>query len=250
LLQLERATQVKDSASMGLFFLTFGEIAKSEEYFQSVPDLSAREEMLAISSFVRGNWAQVRRHLGKASHIDSRSSAAVLMARAGYFARAEQILHDSPPNAINPIIARGELDLVKGDTAQAARLFEDVLTRRPNLRGGVIFFGYESLANVYRKQRRLDDAVRLLLQASNRKPRTYSNPIGGTATFAWNWLRTELQLADVYREMGRVSEAEQVENELRKMLIYADADHPILSELKRREQLSAAVTAKAAPVPH
>ena len=55
------------------------------------------------------------------------------------------------------------------------------------------------------------------------------------------WLRIELERADLYREMGRVAEAEQVENELRKILTYDDADHPILRELKKREQLSADV---------
>jgi hypothetical protein len=51
-----------------------------------------------------------------------------------------------------------------------------------------------------------------------------------------------LQLADLYREMGRVPEAEKVEDELRKMLIYADKDHPIVLALKKRETLSARVS--------
>jgi hypothetical protein len=54
---------------------------------------------------------------------------------------------------------------------------------------------------------------------------------------AW-WLRTELQLADLYRAMGRVNDAEEVENELRRMLTYADANHPILSELRKRSKSS------------
>jgi hypothetical protein len=51
-----------------------------------------------------------------------------------------------------------------------------------------------------------------------------------------------LQLADLYREMGRVPEAEKVEDELRKMMIYADKDHPIVLALKKRETLSARVS--------
>jgi hypothetical protein len=68
-------------------------------------------------------------------------------------------------------------------------------------------------------------------------------PSSAAADRAW-WLRTELQLADLYREMGRVPEAEKVENELRKMLIYADADHPILRELQKRATLSTGVSRK------
>ena len=240
LLQFERTAHVKDADSMGFFFLAFGELAKAEKYFQDVPDPSDREQGLAIVAFVRDNWPDVRKHLVRAGHISSRSSAAVLMARAGYFAQTAEILRDPEPEpgAINPVIAKGEFALARGDTAQAVRLFEDVLTRRP-LGGGIIFFGYESLAKVYRKQGRMDDALHLLQQASARKPRTYSNPIGGLATFAWNWMRTEAQLADVYREMGRVSEAEKVEEELSKLLTYADPDHPILHELQNRKSFVA-----------
>jgi len=115
------------------------------------------------------------------------------------------------------------------------RRFEEVFTLHPHAGGGVIFFGYESLAKVYRKQGRLDDALRILQQAAEKKPRTYSNPIGGSATFAWNWMRTELQLADLYREIGRLPEAEQIESELSRMLVYADPDHPILRELQERQ---------------
>ena len=52
-------------------------------------------------------------------------------------------------------------------------------------------------------------------------------------------MRTEAQLADVYREMGRVSEAEKVEEELSKLLTYADPDHPILHELQNRKSFVA-----------
>jgi DNA-binding winged helix-turn-helix (wHTH) protein/tetratricopeptide (TPR) repeat protein len=241
LLQFERTAQVKDADSMGTFFLTFGELAKAEKYFQDAPEpsdgTSDREQDLAFVAFVRGDWEDVKKHLGRTRHIDPRSTAAVLMARAGYFARVEESLRDPdpPPSAINLVILRGELALARGDTAQAVRFFEDVLSRRPTpFGGGVIFFCYESLAKIYRKQGRLDDALHLLQQASARKPRTYSNPIGSSGTFAWNWMRTELQLADVYREMGRVSEAEKVEAELSNLLTYADPDHPMLRELRER----------------
>ena len=246
LLQFEQTAQVKEASSIGTFFLTFGELAKAEKYFQDAPDPSDgsvdREQDLAVVAFVRGNWEDVKKHLGRTAHIDPRSTAAVLMARAGYFARVEEILRDPdpPPGATNPVILKGELALARGDTAQAQRLFEDVLRRpRTPFGGGVIFFCYESLAKLYRKQGRLDDALHLLLQASARKPRTYSNPIGSSGTFAWNWMRTELQLADVYRELGRVSEAETVEEELSNLMTYADADHPILRELQNRKSFVA-----------
>jgi GH15 family glucan-1,4-alpha-glucosidase len=47
------------------------------------------------------------------------------------------------------------------------------------------------------------------------------------------WMRCKLQLAGVYRKMGRTSDAAKLERELRKLLAYADPDHPILLALQR-----------------
>jgi hypothetical protein len=41
-------------------------------------------------------------------------------------------------------------------------------------------------------------------------------------------MRLQVQLADVYRELSRVSDAERIQSELRKELQFADSDHPIL----------------------
>lgn len=54
-------------------------------------------------------------------------------------------------------------------------------------------------------------------------------------------MRTELHLADLYRKMDRVADAEKVEGELRGMLVYADSDHPILLALQKRSHGPAVV---------
>jgi hypothetical protein len=46
-------------------------------------------------------------------------------------------------------------------------------------------------------------------------------------------MRNRLDLAKLYRSVGRVEEARAIEAELSKLLALADADHPILLELKR-----------------
>lgn len=46
---------------------------------------------------------------------------------------------------------------------------------------------------------------------------------------------SRFHLAELYRRVGRTSDAEKVEADLRKQLMFADADHPILLALKRRE---------------
>ena len=108
---------------------------------------------------------------------------------------------------------------------------------------GVFYLGSETLARTYEKQGNLNAALLVLKQASEAKGKAYNCVISEPMNGQW-WLRVELQLADLYRTMGRMAEAKQVENELRKMLIYADADHPILRELQKRERVVAAAPAR------
>jgi hypothetical protein len=48
------------------------------------------------------------------------------------------------------------------------------------------------------------------------------------------WLRTRLRLADMYRSLGRIGEAQAVEEDLRLRLAVADPDHPITLALAAR----------------
>ena len=52
------------------------------------------------------------------------------------------------------------------------------------------------------------------------------------------WLRLQAQLAQVYREMGQDEDARKIENDLRRRLALADADHPILRQLDRTQELA------------
>jgi hypothetical protein len=46
------------------------------------------------------------------------------------------------------------------------------------------------------------------------------------------WLRIQAHLAQLYRQMGRAEDARKVEDQLRRILAYADSDHPVLQQLK------------------
>lgn len=125
----------------------------------------------------------------------------------------------------------------------AVALTAKVIEATHNFPNGAFYLSSETLARTYEKQGNLNAALRVLRQAADAKGKAYACFFGGGMTGAY-WLRTELQLADLYREMGRVPDAEKVEDELRKMLIYADADHPILRELQKRTTLSTGVSRK------
>lgn len=48
-------------------------------------------------------------------------------------------------------------------------------------------------------------------------------------------MRLRLKLADLYREMGRIPDAEKIETELRNQLAFGDPDNPILVELQQHQ---------------
>ena len=48
------------------------------------------------------------------------------------------------------------------------------------------------------------------------------------------WPRDRAQLARLYRKNGQEAEARAIESHLLKLLAVADADHPLLGELRAR----------------
>ena len=50
------------------------------------------------------------------------------------------------------------------------------------------------------------------------------------------WIHTRAKLAELYRHTGQITEAQRIEQHLRKLLIVADDDHPLK---KRLGELSA-----------
>jgi hypothetical protein len=48
------------------------------------------------------------------------------------------------------------------------------------------------------------------------------------------WMRNQLLLADIYRQVGRAEDARVVERDLLQALAAADPDYPMLVDLKQR----------------
>ena len=84
----------------------------------------------------------------------------------------------------------------------------------------------ESLANAYEQEGDLQKAIEVLEAAAQSRMGDFS--LRG----APHWMRTQLRLAELYRKVGRDQEAITIENKLRKLLAYADSDHPILRKLQ------------------
>ena len=92
------------------------------------------------------------------------------------------------------------------------------------------YLGRESLAAALVKEGDVPRAIQVLERNSDRRD---SVTRGTTGAF---WLRNRLQLAKLYRRAGRTEDAHAVEAELSNLLALADADHPILVELRRLQK--------------
>lgn len=91
----------------------------------------------------------------------------------------------------------------------------------------------ETLATAYETTNRRADALRALERCASQRPMFYSATFFPGPPF---WMRLKLRLADEYRATNQVNAALHIEDELRKLLIYTDADHPLVRKLRERQQ--------------
>ncbi len=132
-----------------------------------------------------------------------------------------------------PKYFRGELALARGSTRQAIALFEEAI----GLAAAWSFFGTggsESLARAWERQDNLQTAIGVLEAVRPFKTR-YLFP---SPYYVTEWMKTQLRLAQLYRKVGREQEAREIEAELRKLLAYADPDHPFPRQIQRSQEVA------------
>ena len=116
---------------------------------------------------------------------------------------------------------RGELARLEGHLGEAIPLLEQGLAKSGMpLASDSLALAWLAQGEPSRAARVLDEAAQVL-------------PVSSLTGVSFAWLTVELRRAQVYRQLGRVVEAEQIEAGLRRLLAHADPDHVILRELKR-----------------
>jgi tetratricopeptide (TPR) repeat protein len=224
----------RTSFAMGtaLFYLTLGRLEVAAQCFQKIPDPLLRQEQLARVAFVRNDRRALEQHLAASEGTTYLSTnTVILLARVGLLPRAASLLtkigtsqSSSEPGYLQ--IPRGEVALARGEVDRGIAELEEG-TRRAGVMGNWVFLGSESLATALKEKGDLAQAVRVLERASERRSSAAFENAGAF------WLRTQFQLARLYREVGRAEDARKIERELLNLLALADADHPMLLELRR-----------------
>jgi tetratricopeptide (TPR) repeat protein len=217
-----------------LFYLTLGRLEAAEQCYQKIPDPLLRQEQLARVAFFRNDRRALKEHL-VASEGTTYPSAntVILLTRVGLLTRATQLLEKIETQSISDQgylqIPRGELALARGEVDSGIAELEEG-TRHVGITGNWVFLGSESLATALRERGDLAQAVHVLERASQKRSSAAFENAGAF------WLRSQFQLARLYREVGRTEDARKIEGELRNLLALADRDHPMLLELGRLQR--------------
>lgn len=157
-----------------------------------------------------------------------------LLVREGMLRQADtlsQTYSDWRPQYRN--VAMGELLLAQGKTLSGTRLLRAGLDEQRNHAYPTYFLGADSLARAYERESNFSAALEVLETASADRVRANGPFKMSGATL---WMQDQMDLAQLYRSLGRDKDAEKIEDELRKLLTYADPDYPMLVELKRLQR--------------
>jgi tetratricopeptide (TPR) repeat protein len=122
---------------------------------------------------------------------------------------------------------KGELAIACGEYDLGISFLQKAFAELGRMQGRPPFFyGAVALAEGWRKKGNLEQAISVLERATRQRHGMY--PYSGPF-----WMDAYFRLAKLYREYGRDSEAQEIEDELRTLLKLADPDHYILQELEQ-----------------
>lgn len=239
--ELERAERnpvardgVTDPLMFGAFRQALGETHRAKAWLQQASGPMAKSSVgfaeVATLAFLCGDDVVARSWLQRMPR-DRAPMGMSLLVREGMLRQADALAQkysEWRPQFRN--VAMGELLLAQGKTLNGTRLLRAGLDEQRDHAYPTYFLGADSLARAYERQGNFSVALEVLKNASADRARVYGPFKMSGATL---WMQDQADLARLYRRVGRVNDAENIEDELRKLLTYADPDYPMLVELQR-----------------
>jgi tetratricopeptide (TPR) repeat protein len=219
---------------IGGAYMDTGKLKKAEEVYAHFKDDKTRYYFISWADYSRGDWNALREHLKMATGRNNYGPRDVhWFASVGLLAEARAALAviegRKRPEAYLAL-ARGYLAQAQGKTDKAVQLFERARQEWKPPDFWQHIEASAALARIREQQGDLKRAIELLEPIRAQRARLYQR---GSGSY---WLETQFHLAKLYRKAGRQREAEAIEDELRKLLVYADADHVLARELRQRQQ--------------
>ena len=238
----------------GSYYLAFGQLQKATALFQRLSDANVVSGGLVWVAALLDDTTVMRAQLSRLLEQITQLSRPVGAMGARPF-RVVQAGLDFEPwdfdhETWNWELALGELAFRRGDLVEAIeRLAGGLESMREACLWGSLsnapcdmtvhdaFDASESLASAWQRLGNEEQALGVLEEAARRtvqhnylRPQVSAvEPLGMGGGFGR--FRVRARLASEYRKLGRLDEAVAIEDEVLRMLKYADADHPIVRQI-------------------
>lgn len=204
--------------------MTAGRLSDARMLAGQISQVRLRHLHFAVLADAVDDFPTLREHMARVPPESEQRGLRYI--RAGMSREAELVLSRDLSNQGVAEVARGELARRRGQTDRAVEELRRGIELTRAHRLSERYLAAESLASVLESANRRDEALAVLEAASLDEPRyTLTGPSGAF------WLRALSRLSRTYREMGRLNDAEAVDDRLRQLLSQADADHPLLKAL-------------------
>jgi serine/threonine protein kinase len=226
---------------LGTLRLALGQLTLADHTFDRITDANQRALDKSAVALARNDMPTVIALINAAKPTDF--AAVSLLVEAGDLDGAQRLLDKMPDK--DPTHSQWTAEQIKearGDTDQITRALKNGVPWARVMTGVRTYYYSETLARAAARTGNVNDAIRILEQI---------RPVGARAYAFFTqsgcaWMRTQILLADLYRETDQIDKARAIERGLLSQLAVADSDYPLLVELRRR---AAAATADASTPP-
>ena len=203
--------------------LAMGRVDEAHNLLAIIDDAEQRHELEAVIMFASGRKDELVAHFAGGTGYEEPMSAlllSVLGAELGDGATQKEILL----NRLTPaqrFVIDGIVAVREGRQDLAMSRFQEAVAMLTAQDQAYFFVGPDMLSKILKSEGDMPGAIEVLEQTM---PRRRAAVLNRSGVF---WLMCQRNLANLYRETGRESDAIRVESELRKLLDLADDDFPL-----------------------